>query len=46
LSLGKACLLCELTDNVRQMFRMTKLIALFQIVPDVTSAKKQLGKRP
>ncbi|MEA1868498.1 MAG: WecB/TagA/CpsF family glycosyltransferase [Thermodesulfobacteriota bacterium] len=41
-SQGKICLLCELTDNIQQMFRITKLIRLFQIVPDISSAKKEL----
>ncbi len=43
-SRGNTCLLCELTDNVQQMFRITKLIRLFQIVSDISSAKKELMK--
>ena len=39
---GKTCLLCELQDNVLQMFRITKLNRLFTIVADQTAADYEI----
>jgi len=39
---GKVCLLCGLQDNVKQMFRITKLDRLFKITQDMLSAEKLL----
>jgi anti-anti-sigma factor len=39
---GKACLICELQDNVLQMFRITKLHRLFTICDSLASAEKVL----
>lgn len=41
---NKDFLICELNGNVRQLFRITKLINLFKIVPNISSAKKILEK--
>lgn len=41
---GKACVLCGLKGNVRQMFSITKLESLFKIEKDVLSAEKLLEK--
>jgi len=41
---GKICVICELKGNVKQMFRITKIINLFQIVQDISLAKKMLKK--
>lgn len=43
-SKGKVCLICELKGNIKQMFRITRIINLFQIVPDIPSAKKVLNR--
>ena len=39
---AKACLICELQDNVLQMFRITKLHRLFTICDSLASAEKVL----
>jgi N-acetylglucosaminyldiphosphoundecaprenol N-acetyl-beta-D-mannosaminyltransferase len=39
---GKRCVLCALTDNVKQLFRLTKLNLLFRIAPDLASAQQML----
>jgi anti-anti-sigma regulatory factor len=38
----KTCLLCSLQDNVRQMFRITKLNRLFTIATDQSAAEKTI----
>lgn len=38
---GKECCLCSMTDPVRQVFRISKLIHLFRLFPDVDAAKKR-----
>ncbi|HIJ41980.1 MAG TPA: WecB/TagA/CpsF family glycosyltransferase [Deltaproteobacteria bacterium] len=40
--LKKSCILCAMSDNVTQMFRITKVMPLFQIVSDVAAARKKL----
>jgi exopolysaccharide biosynthesis WecB/TagA/CpsF family protein/anti-anti-sigma factor len=42
--IGKKCLLYGLTDNVKQLFRITKLDNLFTICQDLPSARKMLEK--
>jgi N-acetylglucosaminyldiphosphoundecaprenol N-acetyl-beta-D-mannosaminyltransferase len=42
--LGKSCVLCALTDNVKQLFRLTKLDRLFRITSDIPSAEELLEK--
>ena len=37
-------ILCDPPENVMQMFRITKLVNLFHIEPDVNSAKMKLEK--
>jgi exopolysaccharide biosynthesis WecB/TagA/CpsF family protein/anti-anti-sigma factor len=39
---GRHCVLFELQDNVRQMFRITKLDRLFRITADLVSAERYL----
>ena len=39
---NKKFIMCDISDNVKQMFRITKLIQLFRIVPDIASAEKEL----
>jgi N-acetylglucosaminyldiphosphoundecaprenol N-acetyl-beta-D-mannosaminyltransferase len=39
---GKRCMLCALTQNVKQLFRLTKLNLLFRIAPDLASAQQML----
>lgn len=39
---GKQCVLCALSDNVKQQFRLTKLDQLFRIAPDLVSAEQML----
>jgi len=41
---AKACVLFGLQDNVRQMFRITKLDRLFEIAADMNAAERQLEK--
>jgi N-acetylglucosaminyldiphosphoundecaprenol N-acetyl-beta-D-mannosaminyltransferase len=38
----KTCLLCSLQENVRQMFRITKLSRLFTIAADQSAAEKTI----
>jgi N-acetylglucosaminyldiphosphoundecaprenol N-acetyl-beta-D-mannosaminyltransferase len=39
---GNQCVLCALTDNVKQLFRLTKLDQLFRIAPDLATAQQML----
>ena len=41
---NKDFIMCDLNKNVKQMFKITRLIQLFRIVPDISSAKKELEK--
>ena len=41
-SMGKKCVLCSLTDNLRQSFSITRLDHLFRIAPDIGSAQQIL----
>jgi len=41
---NKDFIMCDLNENVKQMFRITRLIQLFRIGPDISSAKKELEK--
>lgn len=41
---NKDFIMCDLNENVKQMFKITRLIQLFRIVPDISSAKKELEK--
>jgi len=38
----RLCMLCQPKDNIRQMFKITKLHDLFRTVPDMVSARKEL----
>ena len=40
---GKTCALCNVGGNVLQIFRISKLIHLFTLAPDVDAAKKKLN---
>jgi len=42
--IDKACVIFGLQENVRQMFRITKLDRLFKITPDMISAQRYLEK--
>lgn len=39
---GRVCVLCGLGHNVRQMFRMIKVMPLFLVASDIPGAKKKL----
>jgi len=41
---GRVCVLCGLGRNVRQMFRMIKVLPLFLVASDMAGAKKKLEK--
>ena len=41
---GRGCILCNLTDNIEQMLRITKVMPLFQIEKNISGAEKALKK--
>jgi len=43
---GRRCVLCALTDNVKQLFRLTRLDRLFPIAPDPGSARRMIEGIP
>jgi len=43
--LGNICILSGLKEHVHQMFRITRLNHLFQILPDLTASLKMLEKK-